>query len=64
MRFIWMVFDVTFAAVSHSLVVTLLGSPLHLRDDAESLTNRNDVQQIHSESKIVIEKSEEREVRS
>ena len=59
-----MVFDVTFAALSHSLVVTSLGSPLHPRDDVESFTNRNHAQQIHSESKIVVEKSEEREVRS
>ncbi len=59
-----MVFHVTFPALSHSPVVTPLGSPLHLRDDVESLTNRNHLQRIRSESKIVVEKSEEREVRS
>ncbi len=64
MRFIWMGFDVTFAAPSRSLAVTPLNSPLYRRDDVKSLTNRNDVQRKHRESKIMVEKSEEREVRS
>ena len=59
-----MVFDVTFAVLSHFLVVTSLASPLHPRDDVKSLVNRNHIQQIHKESKILVEKSEEREVRS
>jgi hypothetical protein len=59
-----MVFDVTFAALSHSLVVTPLGSALHPLDDVKSFVNRNHVQQIYySGSKIVVEKSEERKVR-
>ena len=58
-----MVFDVTFTPLSHPLLVTPLGNPLHPRDDVEPLVNRRHVQQVHSESMIVVEKSEERKVR-
>ncbi len=59
-----MAFDVISAALSDSLVVTPLGSPLHPWDDVESLTGGNHVQQIHKKSKMVVEKSKEREVGS
>ncbi len=58
-----MAFDVTFAALSHPLLVTPLGRHLHAAF-VEFIANRNLVQQVHEKSKILVEKSGEREVGS